>query len=197
GSMVRDRVTNIVTSIVNGADQIPGGYRADNFGYGIAQVTAAQAPTTGGPRVLKIDHTRVDRYNKIGILIDAGTGGGLPLNPSGVVNSAVLTGDQVIGRVQCLTFNTPTPPPYVLGGAGATPPLQLPGNCETVGLTTVGPTFGQDGVRVSAGSTVSVTDSTIAQNLVNGVAAPLYGSAPDNKKPSNVAGPRPHRARPP
>lgn len=188
GSMVRDRVTNIVTSITNGADQIPGGYRADNFGYGIAQVTAAQAPTGDGPRVLKIDHTRVDRYNKIGILIDAGTGGGLPLNPSGVVNSAMLTGDQVIGRVQCLTFNTPTPPPYVLGGAGETPALQLPGNCDTVGLTTVGPTFGQDGVRVSAGSTVSVTDSTIAQNLVNGVGAPLYNTTTNNQNLSLGAG---------
>jgi hypothetical protein len=188
GSMVRDRVTNILTSIVNGADQIPGGYRSNNFGYGIAQVTAAQAPTGGGPRVLTIDHTRVDRYNKIGILIDAGTGGGLPLNPSGVVNSAVLTAAQVIGRVQCLTFNTPTPPPYVLGGPGATPALQLPGNCDLAGLTTVGPTFGQDGVRVSAGSTVSVTDSTIAQNLVNGAAAPPYNSATNNQNLSLGAG---------
>jgi hypothetical protein len=40
--MVRDRVTNIVTSIASRADRIPGGYRSNNFGYGIAQVTAAQ-----------------------------------------------------------------------------------------------------------------------------------------------------------
>ncbi len=188
GSMVRDRVTNVVTSIANDADQVPGGYRADNFGYGIAQVTAAQAPTGDGPRVLRIDHTRVDRYNKIGILIDAGTGGGLPLDPSGVVNSGVLSGDQVVGRVQCLTFNTPTPPPYVLGGAGATPALQLPGNCATVEPTTVGPTFGQDGVRVSAGASVSVTDSTISQNLVNGTEAPLYNTATNNQNLSLGAG---------
>jgi hypothetical protein len=187
GSMVRDRVTNIVTSITNSSHEIPGGYRSNNFGYGIAQVTAAQEPA-GGPRLLKIDHTRVDRYNKIGILIDAGSGGGLPLNPSGVVNSAVLSASQVVGRVQCRTFNTPTPPPYVLGGAGETPELDLPGNCDVVGLTTVGPTFGQDGVRVTAGSTVSVTDSLIAQNLVNGAAAPPYNSTTNNQNLSLGAG---------
>jgi hypothetical protein len=101
-----------------------------------------------------------------------------------------MTASQVIGRVQCLTFNTPTPPPYVLGGAGVTPPLQLPGNCDVVGPTTVGPTFGQDGVRVTAGSTVSVTDSTIAQNLVNGVGAPLYNSTTNNQNLTLGAGVR-------
>lgn len=174
GSLIRDRVTNIVTSISNGANKIPGGYRSNNFGYGIAQVTAADAALEGSsPRTLTIDHTRVDRYNKIGILIDGSTGGNLPLSPSGVVNAGVLVGNQVIGRVQCKTFNTPTPPPYILGGAGATPVLDLPGNCDVVSPTVVGPTFGQDGVRVTAGSTVSITDSTIAQNLVNGTGAPL------------------------
>jgi hypothetical protein len=191
GSLLRDRVTNIVTSITNSADGIPGGYRSNQFGYGIAQVTDAETGLPGAtPRTLRIDHTRVDRYNKVGILIDGSTGGSLPLTPSGVVNAGVLVGDQVIGRVQCLTFNTPTPPPYVLGGAGATPPLQLPGNCTTVGLTTVGPTFGQDGVRVTAGSTVSVTDSTIAQNLVNGTAAPAYNSEANNANLSLGAGVR-------
>ena len=55
-----------------------------------------------------------------------------------------------------------------VGGKGATPENQLPGNCSSVGLTTTGPTFGQDGVRVVGGAKVSIKDSSITQNLVNG-----------------------------
>ncbi|MGB7686303.1 MAG: hypothetical protein WBL45_11040 [Solirubrobacterales bacterium] len=189
GSLVRDRVTNIVTSISNGADNIPGGYRSNQFGFGIAQVTAADSrPPGAGPRTLTIDHTRVDRYNKVGILIDGSTGANLPLTPSGVVNSGVLVGNQVVGRVQCKAFNTPTPPPFILGGLGATPVLDLPGNCDTISATTVGPTFGQDGIRVTAGSTISVTDSTISQNYVNGIGAPLFNSVTNNANLSQGAG---------
>jgi hypothetical protein len=186
GSMVRDRVTNVVTSISNGADDIPGGYRSNNFGYGIAQVTAADSrPAGSAPRTLMIDHTRVDRYNKIGILIDGATSGALPLNPSGVLNNGVLVGAQVIGRVQCRTFNTPTPPPYILGGVGRTPVLELPGNCDIVRPTAVGPTFGQDGVRVTAGSTVTIVDSTIAQNLVSGTGAPVFSDVEERRNANN------------
>jgi hypothetical protein len=175
GSLVRDRVTNIVTSISNTAYELPGGYRSNQFGYGVAQVTAAIEPPPGNaPRPLTIDHTRIDRYNKIGVLIDGATGNSLPLTPSGVVNSGSLEATQVIGRVQCLPFNTPTPPPYVLGGVNKTPENQLPGNCAGVGLTTTGPTFGQDGVRVTGGATVAIKDSLISQNLVNGTGAPPY-----------------------
>ena len=191
GSLVRDRVTNIATSISNGSDDIPGGYRSNQFGYGIAQVTAADSrPAGSAPRILTIDHTRVDRYNKIGILIDGSTGGSLPLSPSGVVNSGVLVGNQVVGRVQCKTFNTPTPPPFILGGPNATPALDLPGNCDAVPLTLVGPTFGQDGVRVTAGASVSIVDSTISQNLVNGTGAPLFNSTTNNANLSLGAGVR-------
>jgi hypothetical protein len=191
GSLVRDRVTNIVTSISNGADDIPGGYRSNNFGYGIAQVTAADTRPGGATtRTLTIDHTRVDRYNKIGILIDGATGNSLPLTPSGVLNSGVLVGNQVVGRVQCKTFNTPTPPPYILGGENRTPVLDLPGNCDQVPLTLVGPTFGQDGVRVTAGASVSIVDSTITQNLVNGTGAPLFNLATNNANLSLGAGVR-------
>jgi hypothetical protein len=189
GELARDRVTHIVTSISNPAYELPGGYRSNQFGYGIAQVTAAQtAPVGAGPRALVIDHTRVDEYNKVGILISGATGESAPLTSSGVVNSAVLESDQVIGRVQCLPFNTPTPPPYVLGGAGATPTNQLPGNCSSVGLTTTGPTYGQDGVRVSGGAKVAIKDTTIAQNLVNGAAAPAYGATTNNENLSLGAG---------
>ena len=69
---------------------------------------------------------------------------------------------------------------FVLGGSEATPVNNLPGNCSTVGLTTVGPTFGQDGVRVTAGSTAQIVDNTISANLVHGIGAPAYGSATNN-----------------
>jgi hypothetical protein len=188
GELARDRVTHIVTSISNTAYELPGGYRSNQLGYGIAQVTAADSSLGAAPRPLVIDHTRVDEYNKVGILISGATGESTPLTSSGVVNSAVLESDQVIGRVQCLPFNTPTPPPYVLGGAGATPTNQLPGNCSSVGLTTTGPTYGQDGVRVSGGAKVTIKDSTIAQNLVNGAAAPAYGATTNNENLSLGAG---------
>jgi len=174
GELVRDRVTGIATSISNTAYQLLGGYRSNEYGYGIAQVTAAHEATGQAPRPLVIDHTRVDSYNKLGILIDGGTGAGLPVVPSGIVNEGRLEADQVVGRVECLPFNTPKPPPYVLGGAGATPANELPGNCSLVKPTTVGPTYGQDGVRVAGGATVDINDSTISQNLVNGEASPVY-----------------------
>ncbi len=191
GELVRDRVTGLATSISNTAYELPGGYRSNEFGYGIAQVTAAhEAPLGGGPRPLTIDHTRVDSYNKLGILIDGGTTDGLPVEPSGVVNAGHLEADQVIGRVECLPFNTPKAPPYVLGGTGATPENELPGNCSSVTPTTTGPTFGQDGVRVAGGATVQINDSTIAQNLVNGSAAPAYGTTTNNANLTMGAGVR-------
>jgi hypothetical protein len=174
GELVRDRVTGIATSISNTAFALPGGYRSNEYGYGIAQVTAAREAPAAAPRPLTIDHTRVDSYNKLGILIDGGTGAALPTVPSGIVNEGRLEADQVIGRVECLPFNTPKPPPYVLGGAGATPTEELPGNCSLVKPTTVGPTFGQDGVRVAGGASVDINDSTISQNLVNGETSPVY-----------------------
>ncbi len=182
GALVRDRVTGIATSISNTAYGLLGGYRSNEYGYGIAQVTAAHETTGQAPRPLTIDHTRVDSYNKLGILIDGGTGSGLPVVPSGIVNEGHLEADQVVGRVECLPFNTPKPPPYVLGGANATPTEELPGNCSLVKPTTVGPTFGQDGIRVAAGATVDVNDSTISQNLVNGEASPVYSFVKEETK---------------
>ncbi len=74
GSLVRSRVTDVVTSEDNAAFNFPGGYRSNNFGYGIAQVTAATSPPPGAPpRPLLIDNTRVDKYNKLGVLIDGAT----------------------------------------------------------------------------------------------------------------------------
>ncbi len=54
------------------------------------------------------------------------------------------------------------------------------GNCASVGTLTTGPLFGQEGLRVTAGSTAAVTDSILTQNLVNGTGAPTRNSATNN-----------------
>lgn len=180
GSISRSRVTNIVTSQSNTADTIPGGYRSTFPGIGIAQVTAGTTTPAAVRPGLSITSTRISKYNQIGVLIDSATNDLPPLTPSTVVNSATLTGNQIVGRTQCTAFNSPTPPPYVLGGPSATPALNLPGNCSSVTPTVVGPTFGQDGLRVTAGSTASVVDTTISANLVHGTGAPTPNSATNN-----------------
>ena len=132
--------------------------------------------------------SRIARYNRVGVLIDSATNDTPPLIASTVVNEPRGSiGDQIVGRTQCSAFNTPTPPPYVLGGAGATPALQLPGNCSTVSLTTTGTTFGQDGVRVTAGSTVAITDTTISGNLVHGTGAPDLQLGDQQREPRRSA----------
>ena len=134
GKLVRDRVTNVVTSISNASDALPGGYRGNDvrLRHRPGDRRDAAAARHAGAE-LKIDHTRIDRYNKVGILIDSGINEGSPPRPSGIVNRGVLIGTQVIGRVQCRTFNTPTPPPYVLGGAGATPRSTSPATATPSG----------------------------------------------------------------
>ncbi len=163
GSLVRSRVTNVVTSEDNAADSFPGGYRSNNFGYGVAQVTAATTAPPGGatPRPLLIDNTRIDKYNKLGVLIDGATNDTPPLTSAGVANSATIRGSSVIGRTLCINF-------------------KVNGNCSTVGLLTSGPTFGQEGLRVTAGASANVTDSILSQNLVLGTGAPTRNSATNN-----------------
>src|SRR5262249_61957014 len=118
------------------------------------------------PRTITIDHTRVERYNAVGILIDAATGDYSPsatptaLQPSGVSIQATLANDQVAGRNSCQNYNDPTAgtPPVIDGDCQASaaipPPLPL----------TTGPLFGQDGVRVTAGASVQMSDDTISSN---------------------------------
>jgi hypothetical protein len=184
GSLVSDRVTDVVTSESNRAYQIPGGYRSNRLGIGVAQTSAATKPPPGAkPRLLTIDHTRIDRYNAVGVLIDGARNNRPPLRRSGVVNRATLSADDIVGRVECPPFNTPHPgPPF--------PPGREPGNCSLVNLTRKGPTFGQDGVRITAGSSAALTDDTISQNLVNGVAAPHRGSPKHNGNLAMGAGVR-------
>lgn len=81
GSFARSRVTNIVTSEAPDASGKPGGWRSDFPGVGIAQLGRAGA--------LSVDHARVERYNRIGVLVEG---------------RGELRGVQVVGRVVCQNF---------------------------------------------------------------------------------------------
>src|SRR4051794_35779050 len=168
GSISRSRVTNVVTSEGNDAYLDPGGYRGTQPGVGIAQVTNALYAPVDGARQLRIDRTRVDKYNKIGVLIDGAENNTPPLISSGTVDWGVITASQIIGRTQCINYQ----------GTGNCS-LSNPGNPGGPALAT-GPLFGQDGLRVTAGSYATVESSTISQNLVLGSGAPVRGSATNN-----------------
>ena len=196
GTISRSHVTGLVTDEGKNGYTVPGGFRNGPFGIGIADVTRVK-PTPAKPkpiatRTLTIDHTRVDHYNSVGVLIDGATGDyvdGTPLSASGVPNRGVLISDQIAGRNSCQVYNDftaggQTDPdlgrlivgdcqPSGSGASGVRPPLPL----------YVGPTFGQDGVRVTAGASVQVSDTTISSNLVHGANAPIgsvFSPTPNN-----------------
>ena len=137
GSITRTRVTNIVTSEGDNAHTRVGGWRGPQPGIGIVQTSNALLAPVDGARKLAIDRVRVDKYNKIGILIDGSQNDAAPFIPSGTVNWGVITASQIIGRTECVNY------------AGT-------GNCASVGLLTTGPLFGQDGLRVTNGSYATV-----------------------------------------
>jgi hypothetical protein len=154
GTLDRDRVTNVVTSEADDAYTAVGGYRAAQAGYGIVHSSNAVLAPVDGTRLLTISNTRVDKYNHIGVLIDGSRDEtAVPVVASGAINRATLVGDQIIGRTECINY------------AGS-------GNCSTVGLLTSGPLFGQDGVRATNNARLTIVDSLISQNLVNGSGAP-------------------------
>lgn len=158
GSIVKSRVTNTVTSEGDAAYTKPGGYRhPDAIGIGIAQTSQTLIQPVDGTRTLTIELTRVDKYNKYGVLIDGATNDAPPFTASGVIDRGVLSASTIVGRTQCSNF------------AGS-------GNCSVVGPVTTGPLFGQDGVRVTAGARAQIADSQITQNLVNGTGAPTRGN---------------------
>ena len=170
GSLKRSRVTDIVTSESPNASGMPGGYRSNYLGYGVAQVTAAQiAPAGAGPRTLTISNTRIDEYNRVGVLIDGGTTGTFPVNASGVDLRGVVSGSQVVGRSLCWDSNVDG---ECRGGIS-------PGNPEPRPIAD-GPLFGQDGVRLAAGARGAISGSLITQNLVQGTGAPVRNSATNN-----------------
>jgi len=165
GSIVRSRVTGLDTDESANGYTVPGGFRSNPFGFGIAHVS-----TSSRTRTLTVDHTRVDHYNAAGVVID------------GAGATAVLTNDQIAGRNLCQNYNDPT-----AGG-----PTVIDGNCEASGGSTpiapplpltTGPLFGQDGVRVSAGAAVAMSSDTVSSNLVNGSGSPVqsvYAPTPNN-----------------
>jgi hypothetical protein len=193
GSLNQSRVTGVDINEAAGAYNTPGGFRSNPFGDGVAmvtQATQATAPTgDAATRTLTIDHTRIDHYNAIGLLVDGATNdfsqygqSPAPLVPSGIQNKAVLTNDQIIGRNLCQNYNDPT-----AGG-----PTVIDGDCQAnagnpaipppLPLTT-GPLFGQDGVRVTAGASVQMTGDTVSSNLVNGSGSPVqsvFAPTPNN-----------------
>jgi hypothetical protein len=171
GSVVRSHVTNVVTSEGDNAYNAPGGWRGPQPGIGIVQTSAALLAPVDGSRQLRIDRTRVDKYNRIGVLIDGAQNDTPPFNASGAVNWGVITASQIIGRTECINY------------AGT-------GNCNNVGLLTTGPLFGQDGLRVTSGAYATVDSSLLSQNLVNGTGAPTRNSATNNANLTLGAGAR-------
>ena len=170
GSLRRSRVTDIVTSESPNASGMPGGYRSNYLGYGVAQVTAAlTAPVGAGPRTLTIANTRIDEYNRAGVLIDGGINSAIPVTASGLDLRSVISTSQIVGRQQCWDTN-------VDGDCGGPQP---PGNPDPKPIAD-GPLFGQDGVRLAAGARSAITGSLISQNLVQGTLAPVRNSTTNN-----------------
>lgn len=169
GSIVRSRVTNTVTSEGDTAYLQTGGYRGNQPGIGIVQTSRSRRAQVDGTRTLRIELTRVDKYNRYGVLIDSAQNDDLPLLFSGAINRGEINSSVIVGRTQCVDY------------AGT-------GNCSPVGPVTTGPLFGQDGLRVTAGARAQVFDSFIAQNLTNGLGAPTRGNGttPGNN-PGNLS----------
>src|SRR3712207_1630906 len=101
GSVRRSHVTNVVTSEGDNAYQLPGGWRGPQPGIGIVQTSRALLAPVDGSRRLDIDRTRVDKYNRVGVLIDGAQNDFAPFASSGVVNRGVITASQIVGRTLC------------------------------------------------------------------------------------------------
>ena len=157
-------MTNVVTSEGDNAYTRAGGWRGEQPGIGIAQTSTALLAPVDGARRLEIDRTRVDKYNRVGVLIDGAQNDFAPFMASGTINWGVITSSQIIGRTLCVNY------------AGT-------GSCNTPGLVTTGPLFGQDGLRVTAGSYATVDSTLISQNLVNGTGAPVRGADDQQRQP--------------
>ena len=154
GTISRSRVTDVVTSEGSGAFAQTGGFRSNNFGWGVAHVTAASsAPPANPTRMLTLDKTRVDRFNRGGVLVSAATGDTPPLTDTGVDVQATIGSSHIVGRIKCQNF-------------------PQDGNCTNPQWLSTGPLFGQDGVRVSGGAALTMDQSLVASNAVNGTNVP-------------------------
>ena len=115
-------MTNIVTSEGDNAYTRVGGWRGAQPGIGIVQTSNALLARWTARASSTIDRTRVDKYNKIGILIDGAQNDAAPFIPSGAVNWGVITASQIIGRTSAST--TPAP------AAAPTSACSRPGRCS-------------------------------------------------------------------
>ncbi|MBN8867427.1 MAG: hypothetical protein J0H98_07720 [Solirubrobacterales bacterium] len=154
GSFNSSRVTNVVTSETPAAEGQPGGYRSNDLGWALAQVSAATVPPASASLPLQIKGSRFDRYNRGGILIDGAVNDSGTLVSSGNPQEAAILRSTVVGR----QLNSPP-----LDGSGG-------GN-----LLTTGTAFGQDGIRVTSGSSLSLNASDVFQNLPAGTGADTLG----------------------
>lgn len=154
GTISRSRVTDVVTGEGSGAFSEPGGFRSNDFGWGVAHVTAAgSVPPANLTRMLTLDRTRVDRFNRGGVLVSAATGDAPPLTDSGVDVQATIRYSHVVGRIKCQNF-------------------PQNGNCTNPQWLSTGPLFGQDGVRIAGGASATIDQSLVASNAVNGTGVP-------------------------
>src|SRR4051794_1774082 len=194
GSVNRSHVTGLAIDEGKNGYQVPGGFRSNDYGIGIAMVTRNKAPKVEPnlqpARTLRLDYTRIDHYNAVGLLVDGSTGNYVPtqttpLVPTGIDNRAIVTNSQIVGRNSCQHYNDftaggqtdPDLGRLIVGdcqaGSNVRPPLPL----------YVGPNFGQDGVRATAGASVQISGTTISSNLVHGADAPVgsvFSPTPNN-----------------
>ena len=173
GTITRSRVTNVVTTEKSYDAPRAGEYKGSSDGIAVASVVGANrtgpavtTPLPATPRVVKIDHSRIEKYNSTGILLDGATGDAPPLTASGVVTQGTIAQDQIVGRTLCVDFEST-------------------GNCSNPQLATNGPLYGQDGIRVTAGSTAALVDNTISQNIVQGTGSPVRSSNTVNNSTNN------------
>ena len=78
GSIPRSRITNIVTTETAFDTPRAGEYKGSPDGFASPRSRSGGrhdvVPLTTTPRVIRVDHTRVDKYNSAGILLDGATG---------------------------------------------------------------------------------------------------------------------------
>jgi Bacterial Ig domain len=165
GTITHSRITNVVTTERSLDTPRPGEFKGSSDGIAVASVIGPAPaagdtrPMPGTPRSLTVDHTRIDKYNAGGVLIDGASNDAPPLTASGETSRGILTYNQIVGRTLCIDF--------LVNGNCQQPPPQPAQN---------GPLYGQDGVRITAGSTGALTGNNISLNLVQGTGAPVQSS---------------------
>ena len=117
-------------------------------------------------RTLTITQSRVEQYNRIGVLIDGASNDAAPFLRSGVVNRGIITTNSIVGRLLCTNF-------------------QQTGNCSASGqpgnnLSRPARCSARTASASSAAPRGTLTGNTISQNLVGGLGAPVRNAATNN-----------------